>query len=64
MKILNDIVCNWIELNFILNLSILTNEETKLAKKKSACKLLISISQNVGNINQLEKLKEKEKLHE
>jgi hypothetical protein len=50
-----------IELN--LDLSILTNEETKLAKKKSACKLHLSISQNVGNINQLEKLKEKQKLH-
>ncbi len=53
---------NWIE--FCLNLSILTNKETKLAKKKSACKLHISISQNVGNINQPKKLKEKQKLHE
>jgi hypothetical protein len=49
---------------FYLNSSILTNEETKLAKKKSECKLQVSISQNVGNINQPEKLKEKQKLHE
>jgi hypothetical protein len=53
-----------IELNFILFKFKLTNEETKLAKKKSACKLHVSISQNVGNINQPEKLAKKQKLHE
>ncbi len=54
-----------IELNFILfKFKHTKNEETKLAKKKSVCKLHVSISQNVGNINQPKKLAEKQKLHE